>query len=330
VAELRRTAADERSPEPLRDAAAARLARLTREHRSGAVRVPGADPATWWGTHDWSAGAEPLRPPDEPVVVSASALTSITTCPAQWFLNREAGAERATTQAQGFGNVVHALADRIGRGDEPVDGRTRAEVVDALMVHVDQVWGQIPFRTPWSGGREREEVRHALDRFLVKHQAAARELVATEVPIRAEVDLPDGQRVLLHGYADRLELDAQGRVVVVDLKTGKTTPTQAEIAEHPQLGLYQLAVEHGAVEGHTEPGGAELWQLRQEVSGGMRVQSQDVQQPDGDGVRRIDRQLMEAAHRLRSEEFPARPGTHCDYCAFERFCPARTAGTVLS
>ncbi|HET7430314.1 MAG TPA: ATP-dependent DNA helicase, partial [Nocardioides sp.] len=156
VAELRRTAADERSPEPLRDAAAARLARLTREHRSGAVRVPGADPATWWGTHEWSAGAEPLRPPDEPVVVSASALTSITTCPAQWFLNREAGAERATTQAQGFGNVVHALADRIGRGDEPVDGRTRAEVVDALMVHVDQVWGQIPFRTPWSGGRERE------------------------------------------------------------------------------------------------------------------------------------------------------------------------------
>jgi superfamily I DNA/RNA helicase/RecB family exonuclease len=330
VAELRRTVADERSPEPLREAAAARLARLTREHRTGSVRVPGADPATWWGTRAWSAGDQPLRPVDEPVVVSASALTSLTTCPAQWFLNREAGAERATTQAQGFGNVVHALADRIGRGDEPVTGRTRAEVVDALMAHVDQVWGQIPFRTPWSGGREREEVRHALDRFLVKHEASARELIATEVPIRAEVDLPDGQRVLLHGYADRLELDAQGRVVVVDLKTGKTTPTQADIAEHPQLGLYQLAVEHDAVEGHTDPGGAELWQLRQEVSGGMRVQAQDVQQPGDDGSRTIDRQLMEAARRLRDEEFPARPGGHCAYCAFERFCPALTAGTVLS
>jgi CRISPR/Cas system-associated exonuclease Cas4 (RecB family) len=39
---------------------------------------------------------------------------------------------------------------------------------------------------------------------------------------------------------------------------------------------------------------------------------------------------MEAARRLRGEEFPARPGAHCDYCAFERFCPARTAGTVLT
>ncbi len=342
VAELRRTAADDRTPEPLRDAAAARLARLTREHRSGVVRVPGADPVTWWGTHAWTAGEQPLRPADEPVVVSASALTSLTLCPAQWFLNREACAERATTQAQGFGNVVHALADRIGRGDEALAGRTREQVVDALMDHVDQVWGQIPFRTPWSSGREREEVRHALDRFLGKHEAQTRTLLATEVPLRAEVDLPDGQRVLLHGYADRIELDAQGRVVVVDLKTGKGTPTQAEIAEHPQLGLYQLAIAHGALatataEGHAEgaggyvePGGAELWQLRQEVGGAMRVQPQEVQGPDADGVRVIERQLMEAARRLRSEEFPARPGAHCTTCTFERFCPARTAGTVLS
>jgi superfamily I DNA/RNA helicase/RecB family exonuclease len=330
VAELRRTVADDRFPEPLREAAAVRLARLTREHRAGTVRVPGADPATWWGTLAWSEGREPLRPPDEPVVVSASALTSLTTCPAQWFLHREAGAERSTTQAQGFGNVVHALADRIGRGAEALDGRTRGEVVDALMHHVDAVWGQIPFRTPWSSGREREEVRHALERFLVKHEAAARQLVATEVLLRAEVTLPDGQRVLLHGYADRLELDAQGRIVVVDLKTGKGRPTQDELDEHPQLGLYQLAVEHGAVPGHDHPGGAELWQLRQEVGGGMRVQHQEVQQPGADGVRVIDRQLMEAATRLRNEAFPARPGTHCQHCEFERFCPATTAGTVLS
>jgi RecB family exonuclease len=330
VAELRRTAADPAKPDVLREAAAARLARLTREHRDGTLRVPGADPATWWGTRAWSAGDEPLRAVDAPVAVSASALTSITTCPAQWFLNREAGAERATTQGQGFGNVVHALADRIGRGDEPVSGRTRSEVVDSLLAHVDLVWGQIPFRTPWSGGREREEVRRALDRFLVRHEAAARDLIATEVPLRAEVELPDGQRVLLNGYADRLELDAQGRVVVVDLKTGKTPPTKAEIDEHPQLGLYQLAVENGAVPDHDEPGGAELWQLRQEVGGGMRVQPQDVQQPDAEGVRTIERQLMEAATRLRAEEFPARPGNHCKYCAFERFCPALTAGTVLS
>jgi RecB family exonuclease len=119
-------------------------------------------------------------------------------------------------------------------------------------------------------------------------------------------------------------------VVVVDLKTGKTAPTAEEVRQHPQLGLYQLAVEHGAVPGHDTPGGAELWQLRQPLASGLKVQTQAPQQPDDDGVRPIERQLMNAVDRLRTEEFPARPGTHCTYCAFARFCPTQTSGTVLS
>jgi superfamily I DNA/RNA helicase/RecB family exonuclease len=331
VAELRRTVADPAQPEPLRQAAARRLASLAEAHRSERLWAPSADPASWWGTRAWTVGDEPLRPAAEPVVISASTLTSVEQCPAKWFLEREGGGERAATQSQGFGNVVHALADRVGRGEVELEGRTADEVVDALLGHVDSVWGQIPFRTPWSAASEREQVRGALHRFLVRHRAPdAREVIGTEEPIRAEVTLPDGQVVRLHGYADRIELDSEGRVVVVDLKTGKTAPTAEEIRQHPQLGLYQLAVEHGAVPGHDTPGGAELWQLRQPLASGLKVQTQAPQQPDDDGVRPIERQLMNAVDRLRTEEFPARPGTHCTYCAFARFCPTQTSGTVLS
>ncbi|QZY30092.1 ATP-dependent helicase [Nocardioides coralli] len=332
VAELRRTVADPDQPEPLRRAAALRLARLTAAHRAGEVRVPWADPASWWGTRAWSVGDEPLRPLDQPVVISASTLTSVDQCPAKWFLEREGGGERPAGQAQGFGNVVHALADRIGRGEVELAGRTSESVVEELMAQVDTVWSQIPFRTPWSAESERSKVREALVGFLSRHRSAeARELVGTEQPLRAEVELADGQRVLLHGYADRIELDTEGRVVVVDLKTGKTAPTKEELRVHPQLGLYQLAVEHGAVPGHDVPGGAELWHLRQQLAtSGMRVQQQAPQVPDEDGVRPIERQLSEAVGRLRDEEFPARPGPQCSYCAFERFCPAQTSGTVLS
>lgn len=336
VAELRRTLADPDQPAPLRDAAAIRLARLTDEHRSGRVRVPAADPATWWGTRSWTVGDQPLRDPAEPIPLSASALTGLETCPAQWFLQREAGGERLTTQAQGFGNVVHALADRIGRGDEEV----APDLLEHLMAEVDQVWGRIPFRTPWSGERERAEVEAALRRFLAHHlRADARRLVATEEPFRTEVELPDGQRVVLHGFADRLELDHDGRVVVVDLKTGKGTVSGDDLAVHPQLGLYQLAVEHGGfaeplaeagLTGPAAPGGAELWQLRQELRAVMRVQAQAPQAPDDDGLRPVERQLVDAVDRLREERFPARPGPQCDYCEFARFCPSQTAGTAPS
>ena len=336
VADLRRTAADETVAVPLRRAAARRLARLVTEHRAGAAWIPTADPASWWGTRAFSVSDQALRPTDEPVRLSATALTSLEVCPAKWFLEAEAGGQRASTQAQGFGNVVHALADRMSRGDIDTSAPP-AEVVETLMDQVDAVWAQVPFRTPWSGQRERVEVAKAMLRFLAWHQRPeARHVLGTERQLSAIVALPNGERVLLHGYADRLELDAAGRVVVIDLKTGKQTPTGDDVLVHPQLGLYQLAVEHGAVddlEGVTAPaeaGGAELWQLRHETRQKLKVQRQEPQEPDDEGRRPIEVQLMAAVDAVRSETFPARPGGHCDYCDFHSLCPAQHSGTVLS
>jgi CRISPR/Cas system-associated exonuclease Cas4 (RecB family) len=62
----------------------------------------------------------------------------------------------------------------------------------------------------------------------------------------------------------------------------------------------------------------------------MRVQHQAPQLADEEGVKPIVRQLMAASTALREERFPARPGEHCKYCDFVRFCPAHTSGTVLS
>jgi RecB family exonuclease len=145
------------------------------------------------------------------------------------------------------------------------------------------------------------------------------------------VTLPDGQVVRLHGYADRLELDEDGRVVVVDLKTGKYLPTGPAVEQHSQLGLYQLAVDHGAAdEAAGRPvrsGGAELVQLR---VGDALPKVQHQSRPGDEGPRLVELQLMQAAAALRAEEFVARPGAHCDRCTFQAICPDKASGTVLS
>jgi superfamily I DNA/RNA helicase/RecB family exonuclease len=330
VAELRRVVADATQPEPLRAAAARRLARMASEQLDGRPLVPAADPATWWGTRTPSRSVAPVRPVDGPLRLTASTLTALGECPARWFLEREAGGARASTQGQGFGKVVHALADRIGRG-EVGSAAGVDDLVDELMAHVDQVWAQIPFRTPWSAVREREEARAALTRFLEWHRRPdARTVLATEQEVRAEVSLPDGSAVTLHGYADRLEIDDDGRVVVIDLKTTKYPPLESEIGTNAQLGLYQLAVEQGAVDHLVDapavPGGAELWQLRKETRKQLKIQRQE---PLGDGERAIEEQLAEAVAVVRGEEFPTRPGGHCDRCTFRLMCPAQSSGTVL-
>jgi RecB family exonuclease len=327
VAELRRTVADPACSEPLRAAAAGRLARLVRAtDRSGRALVPQADPATWWGTRAASRSTSPVRPAEQPVVVSASTLEGLLTCPARWFLQREAGGQQVSTAQQGFGSVVHAIADRIARGD-------LGSGAD-LMAHVDQVWGQMVFRTPWAQARERAQVEAALDRFVAWHnRPGARVALGTERHLSCEVTLPDGQLVRLNGYADRLELDEDGRVVVIDLKTGKHPPTKAEVLEHPQLGLYQLAVDNGAADElagrPVVSGGAELVQLRH-GDGQPKVQAQEPQLPDESGSTLVQRQLMDAVACVRAEEFVARPGKHCNHCSFHAICPSKTSGTVLA
>lgn len=333
VADLRKVLGDPDSPPALRDAAAERLVRLADTEAHGRPVVPAADPGTWWGMRALSRSERPVRPDAAPVALSASALEGLLTCPAQWFLAREAGGEQTSSASQGFGNLVHALADRIARGEIAQHGDV-AEAVDDLMSHIDHVWDRLAFRTPWSRSRERVALHAALSRFLAWHRrpgAATR--VETEVSFRAEVSLPDGQRVLLNGRADRLEVDDDGDVVVIDLKTGKYLPTDKSLPDNPQLGLYQYAVDAGAVDGllgaPTRASGAALVQLRA-GSDLPKVQQQAPQVPDAEGLLTIERQLMQAAAVVRGEEFVARPGPHCDRCPFHAVCPTKASGSVLS
>ncbi len=331
VGELRRTLVDPEVPEALRAAAARRLARLAGERielqNGERPLVPHADPATWWGTRRRSLSDEPLREADAPVKVSASTLKSVADCPARWFFERDAGGALPMHQAAGVGQLVHALAEAIAKAEVAAD-------IDVLMEQVAAVWDRLEFRTPWSRERELNRVRLALTRFLDWNSANPRTLLGTEVAFTTEVEVLPGTVVRLHGYADRLELDAEGRVVVVDLKTGRNRPTGPQVAKDLQLALYQYAVDSGAlaeVRPGAVSGGAELLQIG-EVDAAARavVQSQPAHAADSKERIELRGRIAAVEQMLRTETFPATPSDQmCRFCAFEAICPARSAGSVV-
>ena len=203
------------------------------------------------------------------------------------------------------------------------------------MTHIDAVWSRLDFRTPWSRAREHERVRAALGRFLRWHHSNDRTLLGTEERFSTVVDLPGGEQVHLSGYADRLELDANGRVVVVDLKTGRKAPSKPAVERHVQLGLYQFVVDQGAVdelvEGGATAGGAELLQIGlEDGSDDALVQLQSPQAEDGPERELLRERLGDVAAMLRRESFPAVTGQHCLDCDFVAICPARSAGAVVA
>ncbi|MGW3110240.1 UvrD-helicase domain-containing protein [Streptomyces sp. NPDC001091] len=328
VAELRATTVDPGVSEALRDAAARRLARLAAlADEDGRPLVPAAHPDRWWGMYEPTASQVPLRDRDQPVVLSGSALDQLAnTCALQWFLGREVKADAPATAAQGFGNVVHVLADEVASGRTPAD-------LDVLMERLDSVWNALAFDAPWKSAQEKETARAALERFLNWHvlDRAARTPVASERDF--DVTLEAGEyQVRIRGQMDRVETDGDGRAYVVDFKTGKNTPTSAEVARHPQLAVYQLAVTEGAVDdafggARPEPGGAELVQLRQGAAkkdGGESMPRVQAQQPlEGEWVGDL---LATAAGKVLDERFTPSTGQHCTHCSFRASCSARPEG----
>ncbi|WP_130443750.1 ATP-dependent DNA helicase [Streptomyces sp. BK239] len=334
VAELRATTVDPRASAALREAAARRLARLAAlSDEDGRPLAPSAHPYRWWGMFDPTESKVPLRDRDRPVALSGSALDQLAnTCALQWFLGREVKADAPATAAQGFGNVVHVLADEVASGHTPAD-------LAVLMERLESVWNALAFDAPWKSDQEKANARAALERFLTWHVDSGG-LRAGRTPVASEHDfdvtLEAGEyEVRIRGQMDRVETDAEGRAYVVDFKTGKHAPTAREVERHPQLAVYQLAVREGAVDdafdgARPQPGGAELVHLRQGAAkrdGGdslPKVQAQEAL--EGTAGEWVGDLLATAAGKVLDERFTPTAGQHCTHCAFRASCSARPEG----
>ncbi|MEU0358250.1 ATP-dependent helicase [Streptomyces cyaneofuscatus] len=328
VAELRATTVDPAASDALRDAAAHRLARLAAlTDDEGQALVPAAHPSRWWGLEELTRSAVPLRDRDQPVTLSGSALDQLAnTCALQWFLGREVKADAPATAAQGFGNVVHVLADEVASSRTPAD-------LDVLMERLDSVWNGLAFDAPWKSEQEKDQARAALERFLQWHVLDRGGRTPTAGEHDFDVTLEAGEyAVRIRGSMDRVEQDTEGRAYVVDFKTGKSAPTKDEVAAHPQLAVYQLAVREGAVDEvfggrRPEPGGAELVQLRRPApkkEGGDTFPKVQAQEPlAGEWVSDL---LATAAGKVLDERFTPTTGTHCAHCTFRASCSAQPEG----
>ena len=319
VAELRELA--ETSADPVvRRGAAQRLARLA-DHGSWATRA--ARPERWWGVRDDTEAAAPVTDPTAPIKLSGSGVSALTACPLAWFLSHEAAGSTGTTSAQGFGSIVHALAaDVVRRGGEADAAGMRERL--------DEAWSQLEFAAPWVRERERRAAHEAIERLARWHDLNTRTPLAVEHEFRAEIQI-DGSTAVLRGSMDRVELDEQGRVHVIDFKTNKNPPPAKDIAQYPQLGFYQLAVELGGVSElapQAPSGGAELVQLRVDVTGdpGAPKVQQQAAPPPGETFFAVD-QVAESMRIIRTEDFRATPSTSaCQWCEFSAACPAQAEG----
>ena len=287
----------------MRDCAATQLARLA------AAGVPGADPAGWHGMTPVST-TEPLWSGDDQVVaLTPSSLQTLTDCPLRWLAERHGGTDARDLRST-IGSVLHALVA------EPAGSESQ------LLAALERAWQHLPFESRWYSTYELARHRAMIQAFLAWRAQTRSELteVGVEVEVDGVLDTRGGTSVRLRGRVDRIERDAAGRLVIVDVKTGKTPVSKDDAQRHGQLAAYQLAVAEGLVAQGDEPGGARLLYLGKTGPAGATEREQDPLTPEARDEWR--NRVREAADATAGPQFVARVNDGCAHCPLRPSCPA--------
>lgn len=305
------------------------LARLAR------IGINGA--ANWWGIDNVTSSEKLWHTADRdyPVSLSPSVFQQLQECPLRWFLSRHGGDVSSTSYAAQLGTLIHGLVE--------------GEASDISSIQVDaaleELWPLLDIESDWYSQQEKERAQNGLQNY--REWAQAENLVTTldslEVAIEHTFTSDDLERyglteddletvgalsvpVKIRGRIDRLEKDSDGRYIIVDFKTGRYPLRKQDVAENPQLAIYQLAIDGKYADSGV--GEAKLVYLTPgSAAEKLDVRSQEPLTKEQLAEWRLA--LQKAATDTQGPEFVACENDHCDYCAVQEACPVKSR-SVLS
>ncbi|WP_433635070.1 PD-(D/E)XK nuclease family protein [Nocardia sp. CA-120079] len=329
VAELRGVVCDSEAEPERRRRAAHELARLAH------AGVPGTHPDEWYGTADLSSSRSLWDDDETAVALSPSTVELLRTCPLRWALERHGGTDGDNPHAV-KGNLVHTLVQALA-------GKVPESQVRAAL---DKAWQAIDPGTGWHSRQELRRTETMLETFMAWVQNTRGELTQAGVEVPVDCVLParteDEPAVRIRGRVDRLERDAFGRFVIVDVKTGKSPVTKQAAADHAQLATYQVAAAAGALDitvddadsatgesGSAEPGGARLVYVAKPSSKEGATQRM---QPalDAEALDKWRGTIHDAAAATQGPSYLAMRNDGCRHCSVAGSCPVQDTGRQVT
>lgn len=244
-------------------------------------------------------------------------------CPRKYrmtYLDRPPASKGPPWAHNSFGASVHnALA---GWWRLAVGQRTVRAAGDLL----ERGWIDEGYADADQSGRQRRRARLMVERY-VGGLDPAREPLGVERTVGVRT-----ARIAVSGRIDRLDERREGgrrELVVVDYKTGRRPPTEADVRASMPLALYALAAERlfrapcRRVELHHLPeAGVLAWEHSRETLDRHAERAEAVADECADA----DGRLREGLRPAQVDSvFPARTGPACGWCDYRALCPEGSA-----
>jgi len=218
------------------------------------------------------------------------------------------------------GTVVHKVLEDLF--DLPAVGRTQEAAADML----EPTWEALVEAEPALAemfGDEGPDLagwlsscRTVLARYFDLEDPRRLEPADRELYVEALLD----SRLLLRGFVDRVDVAADGRIRIVDYKTGRSPAVGFEAKALFQMKFYALVI----------------WRLRGVVPSVLQLvylgNGEILRyEPDEDDLRATERKVeavwtaIQLAHD--TGDWQPSPSRLCDWCSYHQFCPTK-GGTV--
>lgn len=250
---------------------------------------------------EWRSGTK--TPPIElPGRYSASSLKTYESCPLKFKFQHVLKIPSEPRIYFDFGSVIHRVIEHLGGVKKEGGVLTREEAHRVL----ELFWPKTSFLTATQEHEKKADAIQILDTYLAWEQENPNTLLSCEESFT--FSLGDTS---FTGKIDRIEKTPDGRLRVIDFKTGKkpSALTKASIPEEIQLNLYSLALRniHG-----TLPERASFFYLED----GKFVEYT----PTPDTTRGFEEKLTQITTAIRNREFSPKPGWDCQYCDYRILC----------
>ncbi|CAB4668039.1 unannotated protein [freshwater metagenome] len=269
-----------------------------------------ADTQSWIGSVPLSSDL-PVIDAEKEVVVSPSGAESFVECGVKWFLQNNGGSDGDST-AQVLGSAIHAFAAKMVQ--EP--GTSKED----LIANLESSWKLIDSDSGWVSASHLESAVTMLEKFVAYHSKTTRTVVDAEM--RFDISLG---RARIKGSVDRLEVEADGRLFIIDFKTGSSAISVKDAKENLQLASYQVGIAEGGFTQGTVSAGAELVYLGTDAAGAT-IRSQHTVD-----VEATKTKLNEIADGMGAATFFATINKRCKGCPVRKSCPVQSDGrTVIS